>query len=345
MSNGETQSVASAGAVNFDAGLVKADVQQQMMAVDAAPERPVAVIGGISAVTAPAVSVEAVVEAPTFNTINVLPFITLSYGSPVIHGMKELRSVTIPQAGDKEESFNFYNPFLKANPAKNTHPGVVRATMNKLFDLMQTVEGREAIFVGPVSDTRANLEAIADNLKKQMERKFPLSPTDEIMTYETDDGPAVLHFGDLCSVHTWVSMAEDEDSGSINVTLNFNLALNSCALYDSDEPHIFIERAITFVRGTLEKMGAEDLNPYIVLAMNSESLQDEPVRDLLALLLSPNIGFALVSRAAVLRGAEDWISPADADKMFVDNTDILLLGRIFSEEEEQEDEQEDTDGE
>ena len=329
---------ANGGAVNFDAGVVKTEAQQQMQAVDASPEKPISTIGGVAVSTAaPAVEVE-LTKVPAFNAVKVLSFVTLSYGNAVIHDMKELKSVTIPMPGGKEETFNFYNPFLKSNPVKNTHPGVVRGVLSKLFELMQSVEGRELLLLGTPAQASDMVAEILNNLSAQMRRKFPLMPTDSIMEYETDDGPAVLHFGDLFSINAWPSVIIDEESMTVDVTLNFNLVVNACAFYDSEEPHIYVERAMSFVRNTLERMSETvSLNPYLIVALNSESLQDEPVRDFFANLLT-DFGFALVSRASVLRGNEDWLSAANVDKVFVDNTDILLLGRVFDDGEDDADE-------
>lgn len=328
------------GAVNFDAGLIKQDAQVQMEAANAAPEKPHVVIGGIAAATAPVSSPVVVIEAPAINTIEVLPFVTLSYGNPYMSNLKELKAVTLPVGNGQQETYNFYNPFMRANPAKHLSEGVLRRVFSKIVSVISQVKDREVIYLGQASEAHKIAEGVAHQLVAQIERKFPLSKTEGLMELETDDGIVVLKFGDLFAVNSWVSSVTDDESGTISSTINLNIAVNAGAFYDSQEPHVFIERAVSFVQNMLTKLEAESVNPYIGVAINSESLQDPIVRELLDLMLSPDMGFSLVSRNSVVNGKETWIGSGEADKLFTDNTDILLFAHAFPEEDELEQEEE-----
>lgn len=341
MSDVNTQGAAAAGgAVNFDAGLVKQGAQQAMEVANAAPELPAVAIGGVSVQPVAAPIAPAAVEVEAINTIQVLPFITLSYANPYMRDLKELKAIDIPMGNGEVETCNLYNPFVKANPGKHLHEGVLRRAFAKIVAVINQTAGREVIYLGLPSAAAKTAVTVAAQQASQIERKFPLGKGDTVMELDTDNGPVVLHFGDLFAVHTWVTSVEDDESGTVSATINVNIAVNAGAFYDHKEPHVFVERAVTFVQNMLEGLDAENVNPYIGVSINSEQLQDPVVRELLDLLLSPDMGFALVSRNSVVRGNENWIAAADADKLFIDNSDILLFARAFAEEDEAEGEEE-----
>jgi hypothetical protein len=339
------------GAVNFDAGLVKVDAQLAAQAADAAPEKPIATIGGISAATpVPVVVVDPLdaeiaqelkfLNAPSINTITVLPFVTLSYGTPYMKGLKELKSVTLEVTPGTEETFNFHNPFLKANGAKNLSEGVLRRVFGKIVNIVRAAQNREVSYIGKPVDLQPIVQQVAEGLVRDILRKFPLSQDETLLELVVDGTDFDLKFGDLFTLKTWTVVALDEETSVVNSVINLNLVINAAALYDSPEPHKFIIRAISFVRGILEKMGEEVLNPYVGVAISSDSLQEPENRELLDILLSPEEGFALVSRNSVSLGKEPWISPKDADSLFVNGTDILLFSHVFADEDEGDEEEE-----
>lgn len=323
----------STGSVNFDTNLVKADAMAHQQAANVAPERPRVVIGGIAPVAEVAVAEvaaeESFTEAPAaINTLSIIPIITLSYGNPYMMNLRELKTVSIPVDG-ATETFNFYNPFAKANPTKHSPEGLIRAVFAKIVGLINEVSNREVVYLGSADAFKSISSGVAAQLASNIEKELPLTPDVELFELEqvVDGKPVSICFGDLLSIKTWAACIFDEDSGTVKTSVYLNMIVNAGAFYDSEEPAVFVGRAKSFVRNILAKLDSSELDPCLAVAINSVGLQDELTRVLLDSLVSES-GFDVLSKNKALNNEEDWLPPSEVSKVFVDNTDILLLGFI-----------------
>lgn len=328
------------GAVNYDAGLIREDAQFQMQGTNALAEKPVAVLGGVAAATAPAAAepIADDVNVPA-NIIEIRPYITLGYGNPYLIGLRdELKAIELPYGGGVE-TFNLYSPFRKLNPAKNIADGLLRRIFGKILTLMNSYQGREVVYLpGPGQSVAAIANGYAQTLVREITARFPLPVDTPLLELETADGSnVILKFGDLFSVKAWATVTE-EDLASTRTTISMNIVVNAGALYDSTEPHKFVLQALNFMRGMIEKLDLNSLaNPFLCVAVNAESLQDAETREFIEMLMTLDnngepVHFSLATRASAMRGAEEWIPANVVDSMFIDNTDLLFFTAVFPEE-------------
>lgn len=329
----------AAGAVNFEAGVVREGAQFQMQAASAAPEKPVVSLGGVAAATRVVHAAHPAPQKAASNIVVFQPYVTLSLGNEYMAGLRnELKSMVLPYNG-VNENFNLYNPFRKNIPEKNLGDGLMRRMFSKIISLMLSYQDRKAVFMtGPGMTINELVNQYTQELVEQIIARFPIPEETPLLEIEPTEGSSfVLTFGTLFSVKGWSTVTTD--GPNTTTTINLNLVMNAGELYDTTEPHKLIVRAFNFIRGVIQKIDTTgQFNPMLCLVMNSDAIQFADMREFIAMLFEMENGgetlsFKLTSLASVLRGNEEWLPAEAADCVFVDKTDLLFFLPIFEDEE------------
>jgi hypothetical protein len=356
LSTASGQAAASAtplsGSVNFDAGLVQ-EVHAQKGQLDAQ-----AVSGQADTIVSDDPSNDtgagqATEAASAVNTMSVVPFITLDYSNSFMRSeeaaeyLKDLKSVTLSHtAGD--ESYNLYNPF--ARQKDNVKTGILRGCFTSILKLFATTANQKVIYLGMPKNAESMVASIGSSLIQSILNRLPARQNTVVCTIETESGPVPVLLRDVMSVKSWVASDKSDETGTVDLALNLNITINAAAFYASADPHKFVERATSFVANFVERF-AEDypdlevaLNPYICVAMDSQTLAEELPRTLLTTLVE-DFGNLIVSRHGVRSGQEsDWIPAGAESQLFPDSADMIFLAPTFPDVEEGEGEEEDPEG-
>lgn len=342
--NGNTGANANGGegSVNFDAGLVKQGAANEQQAVNAAPE-PVVTLNSTApkAEAAPTTEVAAPAAEPDglIHRLGVVLMVTVNRGRPVMEGLKDLKNVSIEEAG-QSRAWNFYNPFRRANAEQQSGEGVIRQVFGQIAALAGTIL-EKPLYLEDESKMPAKVDAIAKQLAYSVERKFPLRPTQQVIEVEVEVGEAendgedapteVLHFGDMFRVETWASVSEED--GIVTHNIYLNLIIEAAAFYDSREPHKFVEQAFNAIQSALIKLELE-IPAYFAVSFDASTLGDETTRDMFTILMDEG-GYSLISLGHVMLGKEqEWVKPADGAKLFGSGSDLMLFRALHEEEEE-----------
>jgi hypothetical protein len=341
-----TQSAVGEGSVNFDANVISQAETQNIQAVEATPVSDTATLGNVRELTseAPKVVIGAtappVVAQALVHTISPAVYLTINTGLTFLKGMRELKAVDI-ETDAGVVKFNFYNPFMRADKDRHTGEGLMRKTLGSIAKITHSVLGREAVYIGSAgSDLEEAINSLAQSVRAKLVSQFPCSPEDKLFDVELEchDGNKVLRpveFQELFAVNSWVSSVTDDEACVTTHTVNFNIALNIGAVYDSTEPHAFVRKTVSFLEGQLATLGLDTvLDHHVCYAFDSASIGDVSVRDALELLLGED-GFSVVSKLGVQNGKESWIPAQAADSLFGYGCDILLMSpsaEIVSEE-------------
>jgi hypothetical protein len=311
------------GNVNFDAGLIRENAQNEMAAIDAvqlhAPN-----LGGNRVLGSAEASAE---DRPmsNVNKIGVALMLTLNTGFDLIRGLKDLRTVKI---GDASEVFNFYNPFVRGNPEKGQGDGLLRRTLSTIARQANAVLGNNVVFLGTDSDAASAVSEMSKSLVRALEKRFPL-PADNYLlevpvVVDGVETTRPVSFGELFAVRSWTTVDLDEETGINTHFVTINIVMNAGALYDTAEPQAFVRRARTFLENTLKTADLSHLQHNVALAFDSQTLVQERTRDMLDILVAEDEYF-VVSRASVVRGEHSIIDAGDVDKLFGYGSDVLLL--------------------
>lgn len=328
----ETQQT-TAGAVNFDSGIIPESEQQRSQLVEAQPDTDVSIglgnarvlgVGEKSAEEQPA-------AIPNIHSITFELNLTLNNGLTFLRNSKVLRSIEIERGG-MTERFNFYNPFMRADKDRNTGEGLLRKILGSIARIGHEVLGREAVFIGPDAAVESSVAAMAESVTSRMRRLFPVPADTPLFNVEldTNDGPVerAVSFGELFSLDTWTTVSDDDEAGITYHIVTVNIGMNVGALYDSAEPHSFVNKAYTFLDAQLQHLGIADVVAYHVnYSIPASELNSDVVRTAFDVLLS-EAGYTVVSKAGVLGKKYDWIPSTAADKLFGYDCDLILRSPV-----------------
>lgn len=336
-----------AGSVNFDSNIIPESEQQRSQAVEAAADAAsdtdvtvglgnVRVLGAddVTAATATPVARQ-MVHSLTFE-LN----LTLNNGFPFLAKSKALRSIEIERGGETSR-FNFYNPFMRADKDRNTGEGLLRQVFGSIARLGHEVLGREAVFIGNDSDLKDMVANLSASVEKRMRNMFPLPPDTALfpIILETASGEVQrdVTFNEVFALDTWVTSSEDEESGLVYHIVHVNIGMNIGALYDSAEPHAFVQRAHAFLESQLKHLEIADFISYHVnYSIPASELNSDVVRTAFDVLLSEG-GYTVVSKAGVLGSKYSWIPSEAADKLFGYDCDLILRSPVSLTADDEED--------
>lgn len=248
------------------------------------------------------------------------------------------------------QEFNLYSPFRKAGKKAEPNPaaeGIVRYALSGLLDLTDTINNSRVVFVGPQSDINVHLQKSIDTARKQIVNLFPSNFETVVAEIQNEEERQTiqLQLKDAVNVRSWInSSVEDAEEGEEAIAVHnavINITVNAGMLYDTEDRIKYINQVAKILQLVVDNR--EESNTTLLLAVNmdSSSLSDQSMRELLDGLLSSE-EFVLYTRQEMHRLDVSDFLPETVEavdkELLSPNGDLLLIHLLTQDEDEAENE-------